>query len=363
MNIFYLLLATLLCHPSVSLAESRGADGGRRDKIIAAVLKDAPPASFRDQSSGNAAGFAVDVMTLAAKRAGYGVEFIFPGDRNAIIAALLEGRADAAPGMGISPERMKRVSFTEPFAEHSVSFFIRTRGPVPDLEAKSAKIGVMAGCIGEERLKLRGYANLAYYDSITRGLSDLAAGKIDAFAGLAPTLKRIAREAGVADRVCMYGAPLAEVKCAIAVRNEDELLRERLNQALKNFTSSAEYQELHAKWFGTTAPIKTLNTAILATGAVSSGVLAVVFALLRRTSQSNSGRSAAEGWAPAGLVPVCAACKRVRDASGSWNSINFSETEQKKMVFSHSICPECAQKLYPQYYGTPPAGKKPNGTK
>jgi hypothetical protein len=51
-----------------------------------------------------------------------------------------------------------------------------------------------------------------------------------------------------------------------------------------------------------------------------------------------------------GLLPICASCKKVRDDKGYWNQIEAYVSEHSEAEFSHGICPECAQKLYPRYY-------------
>jgi ABC-type uncharacterized transport system substrate-binding protein len=48
-----------------------------------------------------------------------------------------------------------------------------------------------------------------------------------------------------------------------------------------------------------------------------------------------------------GLLPICAACKKIRDDQGYWNQIEIYIAEHTDAVFSHSICPECQRKLYP----------------
>ncbi len=48
-----------------------------------------------------------------------------------------------------------------------------------------------------------------------------------------------------------------------------------------------------------------------------------------------------------GLLPICAKCKRIRDDQGYWNQIEAYISDHSKAVFSHSICPDCASKLYP----------------
>ena len=55
-----------------------------------------------------------------------------------------------------------------------------------------------------------------------------------------------------------------------------------------------------------------------------------------------------------GLLPLCAYCKKVRDDQGYWNQIEAYVAEHSHADFSHGICPECAQKYYPEMdlYGT-----------
>lgn len=50
-----------------------------------------------------------------------------------------------------------------------------------------------------------------------------------------------------------------------------------------------------------------------------------------------------------GLIPICASCKQIRDDKGFWNQIEKYISEHSDAVFSHSICPSCAQKLYPDF--------------
>jgi Na+/melibiose symporter-like transporter len=51
-----------------------------------------------------------------------------------------------------------------------------------------------------------------------------------------------------------------------------------------------------------------------------------------------------------GLLPICAACKKIRDDRGYWNQIESYIHDHSEAEFSHSICPECAKKLYPEFY-------------
>lgn len=46
-----------------------------------------------------------------------------------------------------------------------------------------------------------------------------------------------------------------------------------------------------------------------------------------------------------GLLPVCASCKRIREG-GSWVSMEKYISERSEAQFTHSICDECAKRLY-----------------
>jgi len=48
-----------------------------------------------------------------------------------------------------------------------------------------------------------------------------------------------------------------------------------------------------------------------------------------------------------GLLPICASCKKIRDDRGYWNQVEAYIQKHSEAQFTHSVCPECAQKLYP----------------
>ena len=51
-----------------------------------------------------------------------------------------------------------------------------------------------------------------------------------------------------------------------------------------------------------------------------------------------------------GFLPICASCKKIRDDKGYWQQIEAYIREHSEAEFSHSICPDCAKKLYSDYY-------------
>jgi PAS domain-containing protein len=49
----------------------------------------------------------------------------------------------------------------------------------------------------------------------------------------------------------------------------------------------------------------------------------------------------------AGLLPICSGCKKIRDEAQRWHSIEAYIAERSSATFSHSVCPECLERLYP----------------
>ena len=50
-----------------------------------------------------------------------------------------------------------------------------------------------------------------------------------------------------------------------------------------------------------------------------------------------------------GYLPICASCKKIRDDKGYWQAVESYIDSHSEAKFSHGICPECVQKLYPQF--------------
>jgi CRP-like cAMP-binding protein len=50
------------------------------------------------------------------------------------------------------------------------------------------------------------------------------------------------------------------------------------------------------------------------------------------------------------LLPSCAGCGKIRDKDGSWMSLEKYVSDHSETEFSHSICPECVERLYPQFF-------------
>ena len=48
-----------------------------------------------------------------------------------------------------------------------------------------------------------------------------------------------------------------------------------------------------------------------------------------------------------GLLPICSSCKKIRDDHGYWRKVEEYLKDHSGMRFSHGLCPDCMDRLYP----------------
>jgi hypothetical protein len=56
-----------------------------------------------------------------------------------------------------------------------------------------------------------------------------------------------------------------------------------------------------------------------------------------------------------GILPICSACKKIREDDGDWVALDEYVSDHSPARFSHGMCPTCMAKLYPHY--SPKSGK------
>lgn len=48
------------------------------------------------------------------------------------------------------------------------------------------------------------------------------------------------------------------------------------------------------------------------------------------------------------MLPICAGCKKIRNDKQYWESVDMYFAKHLDVEFTHSLCPECFKKLYPE---------------
>lgn len=50
-----------------------------------------------------------------------------------------------------------------------------------------------------------------------------------------------------------------------------------------------------------------------------------------------------------GLLPICSYCKKIKDDKGYWEQVETYITKHSEALFSHGICPACAEKAFKEF--------------
>jgi hypothetical protein len=58
------------------------------------------------------------------------------------------------------------------------------------------------------------------------------------------------------------------------------------------------------------------------------------------------------------LVPICCSCKKIRNDRGFWEEVERFLGEHTNAQLTHHVCPDCAERLYPQYATPLPEAEK-----
>jgi PAS domain S-box-containing protein len=227
------------------------------DKIVAVIPEDLQPTYFRDEKTGNAAGFAVEVMNELARLSGHTVEYVYGRPWDEMIEMVRIGKADVLPSLTIAPERMELVAFTEPIEVMPVNLIVTADSRIAGF-ASGLKVGALKGSIPETYMKKNApTVEIVLFENMDQLLFNLLAGHVEAAFVLTPNLMAFAYEAGVDNKIKVISPSIFEAKRGIALRKDDTALRDSLDRAIATFIGSPEYARLYTKWYGRPKPFWT----------------------------------------------------------------------------------------------------------
>ena len=64
-----------------------------------------------------------------------------------------------------------------------------------------------------------------------------------------------------------------------------------------------------------------------------------------------------------GIIPICTSCKKIRNDEGYWQQVETYIGNHSEALFSHGVCPDCMEELYPEYTQRIKERKAQNGAK
>jgi len=243
----------LVCGLVIAGCGADRSSSGALDRIVArgeltwgADEQGGEPYVFEDASRGGAlAGFEVDLAETLARALGVRARFV-QNDWTTLIPSLERGTFDIAlNGIEVTPALAARVAFSRPYYRFSERLVAR-RGDtrVRDLASiAKLRVGTLAGSLSWHLAREAG-ADAVPYEGVDEPFVDLAHQRIDAVllddiivARYAPRYPSL-----------VVVADVAEGSYAIAMRPQDEGLRQAIDRALDGQIASGAWQRTLARW-------------------------------------------------------------------------------------------------------------------
>lgn len=222
------------------------------DTIVVGSEPDYPPYCTVDED-GNATGFSVELFEAAAEAAGI-VTVIKIGVWDKIKNDLAEGKIDALPLVGRTPEREELFDFTMPYLSLHGAVFVRegTEGinSVSDLRGK--EVVVMKGDNAEEYVRRDSVSDLIFTtNTFEEAFIRLAAGQYDALITQRITGIHLLEELEIKSvKPLDFQLPRFRQDFCFAVQEGDEALLARLNEGLSVIIADDTFNSIQLKWFG-----------------------------------------------------------------------------------------------------------------
>lgn len=250
---------------AISLAAGLGG-AKAQDKVIRIGTEGAyPPFNFIDQS-GKLAGFDVDIGMALCEQMKAKCELVAQ-DWDGIIPALVAGKYDVIiASMFITEERKKVVSFTDPYYAAAMTHLTAKGSDIKeftDAALAGKAVGAQSSTTQADYVqKMYPSADIRLYKTQDEANLDMANGRLDVMVGdVIPLLDWTTK---TEDGKCceLVGEPITDPAfvgegVGMAVRQDDNDLRESLNKALAEIIANGTYKTINDKYF--TINVKTMK--------------------------------------------------------------------------------------------------------
>lgn len=325
-----------------------------------------PPFAFLDDQ-GNPQGLFIDLWSEWAETNNHEIKFLLV-DWNESLELVRRGEADIHAGLFKSETRESFMDFSEELFQLTTGLFISSELNVQSInELKNVEVGVTRGGFEEDYLRSKfPDFHLRLFDNNQQVVKAAISGKIDLFIADYPVgmyyLHRHESLEKFRILKILYSKPLYS-----AVQKGDEKLLNLVNSGLQQINKD-EKERIQQKWIRSEQILPSWFIPFLSIAGVIvilSGFLFYVYILQRnkrylehlveqRTAELQKQnieltKALAKVKTLSGFIPICANCKKIRDDKGYWNQIESYIRDHSEVEFSHSLCPECAKKLYPEF--------------
>ncbi|WP_303188684.1 basic amino acid ABC transporter substrate-binding protein [Fusobacterium ulcerans] len=229
-----------------SMVLSVSATALAKDKIYVGTNAEFPP--FEYLENGEITGFDMDLVHEIGKLVDADIKIVDMGF-DGLLPALQMKKVDLViAGMTANEERMKTVSFTQPYYTASQVIIVKDGNDsiksFADLKGK--KVGVMLGFTGDMVVSEIDGVKIERFNAAYAGIMALQAGKVEAIVlDSEPAKNYVAQNKGLV----LADADAEQEEYAIAVKKNDKALLEKVEKALSEIKANGTYDKLIQKYF------------------------------------------------------------------------------------------------------------------
>ncbi len=210
-----------------------------------------PPMGFTDEN-GDIVGFDIDLAQEVCDR--LGIKLVKQGiDWDKKEDELNSGRIDCVwNGMSVTPARSEAMNLSEPYLKNELVLVVPGSSEIRDIEGLSGKtVGAQAGSSTEDVLRtsdrLPGITVKTYPD-VPSLLERMNGNEVDA--ALVDSVFAYYYFLSSSERYYTLSDSLSEEKLAIGFRKNDQKLRDRVQEILKDLKADGTLERISVKWFG-----------------------------------------------------------------------------------------------------------------
>ncbi len=225
-----------------------------KGKFIVGLDDAFPPMGYREEGTNEIIGFDIDMAKEVASHMGIEVEFQ-PVIWDTIIEELNGGNIDLIwNGMSITPERQKKIIFSEPYLDNAQIIVVQKGSAVKtkaDLADKT--IGLQGGSSAMDAVKadpatFDSFGELIEFASNDEALLDLAAGRLDAV-----VVDQIVGRYYIAKKADVYDVleeDFGAEEFGVGFRKDDVAFRDKVQATLEEMKADGTSTKISEKWFG-----------------------------------------------------------------------------------------------------------------
>ena len=223
---------------------------------LAETLKVGTEATFAPfefaEADGKLTGFDVELMQAIGKEIGAEVQIInMPFD--GLIPALLTSQIDASiAAISITPERLKRVTFSAPYYTSGLSVLIREedRAKYPKIDAlKGEYLCAQIGTTGSMTAEQLSPGKVKNFNTEPEAFMELKAKGCSGVVNDRPINLYFLSQSNASEGVTEINEVMTAEKYGIAMRKDNDSLIKRVNEGLEKIKANGVYEQIYRKWF------------------------------------------------------------------------------------------------------------------